>query len=377
MAKTYAETFLMREAAACNDHSLFADAWKTAFLPEGEIAILRHQGEARETLGFLVLANHGAGCLGFPMKRHSEEFVVLDYESPDARVLRYHIVRDFASVYILPTAPVSPLHCLVMRRNKPSLRPGVQLKITGKPVPLLAHQALRGFGGVPEVSLKALAHHLNAPECDTTSDGILVEDALAASLILVVRPKVTRAELCEAMHARKLIECGAEPANDDELSQSVMDDVLNPSDRQHIVSGKQKLVEERKKRADRHDRVQKVVAMFIAKLPKPRSQKDKYATKVDKIAREKAARWWSALVACPAAVQQWKPDSCFVIFDQNNGRFLFRHALIKGQRRSISWTVRGMESAVVESLRIMWAWEREVNGTECPLPHDWIGHVSA
>lgn len=70
-----------------------------------------------------------------------------------------------------------------------------------------------------------------------------------------------------------------------------------------------------------------------------------------------------------------KPDDCQVIIDNVNGRFLFRHTKMQCDRRSVSWSQRGMEEAVRLSLRIMWEWELDVRGGDCPLPSEWVGDM--
>lgn len=325
----------------------------------------------------MSVANHGVASLGFPIKRHDSDYIVLDFDSPKAHLLEYYYVSSFDHMFVLPTAAISPLHALVMKRTKPSLKTGVYLKVSGPPMRMLEFQARRGFAHVGEKALTALSRELGVAESAVTDDGVVAEDVIAAGLTLAICPKMHRDEFAQAMSLRKVLEGGQETDMAEELSQEVLDDVLNASDRSHIQEGKKKLQQSRVKLAARRVAVQKCIDMFAPKLQKQRTTKSKLSAKVERLVREKGLRWWADMQCDATLVLQWKPEDCHVVVDRNNGRFLFRHSKVQCDRRSISWTQRGMDEAVKASLRIMWEWEVEWRGGTCPLPSEWIGDLFA
>lgn len=247
----------MREGYRRNDFSLFADSWKSAFIPEGEVVVVRQPGV--QTSAFLSVANHGVACLGFPIKRHDSDYIVFDFDSPAAMILEYYCVSSFDHMFAIPMAAISPLHALVMKRQKPFLQTGLYLKVTAPPVRMLEFQARCGFAHVGEKSLILLSRELGVEESSVTDDGVVAEDAVAAGLTLAIFPKMHRGEFAQAMSTRKMLECGQEPDTAEELSQEVLDDVLNASDRSFTQEGKNNMQLSRVKLASRRVAVQKVI----------------------------------------------------------------------------------------------------------------------
>ncbi len=366
---------MMREAWAKKKPSLITDSWQTGLVPEGECVIVRPP--LPDLQAWLALGNHGCACLSFPIKRHEGDFLVLHFTSEAARHLEYKYVQNFKDVFILPTTPVSPLHCLVMQRSKPHLQVGLQLKIVGKPIQLIDFQAERGFANVKEAVMRKLYLELEVPEMTSSDDSVSSEDVLAAGLVLARKPKITQPEFAGIMHTRKMLESGHEKDECEELSQEVLDDVLNASDRSHIQAGRKAMQEEKAKRNQRRKAVARLLLEMESKLPKGKATKQKAATKAEKQRKEKGERWWASIPGDMEAVLQYKPENAIVTSDDANGRFLCRHLLIKGSRQSVSWTRRGMDAAVAIVLRLCWEWEVEVSGIDCPLPAEWIGELFA
>ena len=76
----------MRLAHSRNEYALFADAWETALIPEGEIIVVRPKPPAA-TYGLLSVVNHGCGVLAVPCKMDMYDLIALDFDSPRRPVL--------------------------------------------------------------------------------------------------------------------------------------------------------------------------------------------------------------------------------------------------------------------------------------------------
>ena len=87
-------------------------------------------------------------------------------------------------------------------------------------------------------------------------------------------------------------------------------------------------------------------------------------------------RWHSKVTIDSAMLDALKPDSAVVYKDSSEGRFLLHHKGIPGTRRSVSWTQRGEEEAIRESLNTLWSWECSFSGDDCPIDPEYIGELA-
>ena len=177
---------------------------------------------------------------------------------------------------MVPTQPVSPLHALVMKKKAPATKAGVQLKIVDKPIPVLQLQATKGFGGVPEPSMKKLYQQLKIDEPKMPDDSVDVEDVLAAGLIVALTPNVTPSMLHEAMSIRKSYDANPD-CEDDVVPSEVLDDVMSASDRKEMTAYAQDLSKARAESKLRSKGVEQIVQRVAPKLAKIRSRRTRWS----------------------------------------------------------------------------------------------------
>ena len=77
-------------------------------------------------------------------------------------------------------------------------------------------------------------------------------------------------------------------------------------------------------------------------------------------------RWWNSVEGSDVWINKWKPATSRVDVDDANGRFLLYFP--NRDRRSVSWTARGMKEASLVALQILWGFAWKDLGHKCPTP---------
>lgn len=79
------------------------------------------------------------------------------------------------------------------------------------------------------------------------------------------------------------------------------------------------------------------------------------------------ARWWNSILGDTTFIHDLLPagDRCKVFADDRCGRFLVSY--VGEDRRSFSWTKRGMREAQLLAARYLWARHQVHTGQECPF----------
>lgn len=82
------------------------------------------------------------------------------------------------------------------------------------------------------------------------------------------------------------------------------------------------------------------------------------------------SRWWNSLAGDATFLYEMKPsgDVCKIFVDDACGRFLVSYGC--EDRRSFSWTKRGMKEAQLHALRHLWESHERHTGQKSPINLD-------
>lgn len=369
----FAEQQVMIKAKETGNPSLFNKAWVASIVPEGQLILIRKHGVVSDA--FLSLANEKVAVQGWPVEK-ADLFVVLASARDKVPAVEWKVLDDIDSIFVVPTKSASPLHAMIRKAKLPSLPIGCHLLTTGMAEPVVRWQARQGFANVGEDALRKLKQHLKVRDKVVVAQGMSLEDALAAELIMHCEPDITVATMSDRLHKRKILENGTGDETVSALSQEVVDDCMLLSDRRTIMGEIEGEKRQARQRVQRSGQILALMRSLEPTLKKSAKPKCSNAAKHVQQAKKKSGhRWWANIEGDPSFITDFMPDSGVVVVDNQDGRFMLHHAGIPGSRRSISWTTRGMELACRDCLRQLWSWEVSLTGGECPLPPEMLGDL--
>jgi hypothetical protein len=362
----YAEAHVMSKTFDTKNNALVDDAWKSRFVPEGQTVVFHGDGM---TVGRFAIANLGASALCWPMLFKDGLFHLED-DVDKIDELPWCSVSDFKKTYIVPCDVVSPAHILI---EKPGVRPRIAARVAGKPELLLLWQARHGFGGVPEWAMKKLYAELDLdlPDVQATKED-LVEAELACGLMAHLVPALTDID-CTEILAGRLIHPEAKYVGEAiTIDDTLLDDCMMQKDARDIKKTIKKCESLARKDARASDKAFEIVHRIAPGLKKGKHDKEKNVAKLVAARSKKDDRWWACIKGNIEEILALKPQDGNAVADDANGRFFVSHKKVKGSRKSVSWTKRGMDLAVQEALQLLWDWERDVCPLPCPLPLEYV-----
>lgn len=362
--RLYSEQHLMLAAHASGDESAFDDAWMSFFLLEKAVVIER----AESTRGFYIVCILGSASLTWPIKVDGK-YMHLETSRAKVSSLTWLTLSALETMYVVPFKVAGPKRTIL-----DNTRHGIAMKADGVPTPLLDWHCSRGFAHVPAFAMRRLCEERGVPlpSSSLLVSGTTTEDALAVALVSSMKPSWNDRCVADALAKRKWFEVEDQTLDGAAIDPDAMDDCLLPGDRRDFAKA---LTDSKSVAAKAERRMEKSLALVKRVCPKVAKAKDPSDPGLTKhIASRKrkfGERWWAEITFAAEELRDLKPASCVVITDRPNGRFLVHHEAMPTQRKSISWTRRGVSVAVLETLKLLWAWERDVSGIDCPWPlHD-------
>lgn len=368
--ESWAQAELARFLRRTGNMAALGDAWMSGLFPEGEVcSVLRESGDHSV---FFSLAVTRYGVVGWSAQRVGTKYVRV---RPDAEELQFEFLFDLGKAHVLPTVASSPFRAF-LSKTVPSQSLGCMVELQGEPVALLKWQSDRGFIGVREETLRALADQLEVPQ-DMTTGTTPEEDSdaqlsLMVSLMRHMDPALDE-NACLSTAMRSL--CN-DPTTEASLDSSTLDlenfddevleDVLDKADRVELRKAK-KIEDAFKEGVKKKQAVLRAICKQSFQA-KPAGKRRQPAKKSTAVSAQEMDRWWVTTKGDDRFIVRYLPDSARHYTDNVNGRFLLFQDSIGFTRKSFSWTQRGNQAASLMLLRT--AWERHISayGGECPLP---------
>lgn len=199
---------------------------------------------------------------------------------------------------------------------------------------------------------------------------VTFEDHLAMDLMRRVDNTMTEGEVVSAMLQRviKMTPDASSPELE-EIPPEWLEDVALRGDVQKTKDFNKSSALQSKTRAKRVESTARSVrAAFGGKQLKPSCAIAKAASKLRMNTAAGKAKWFNAITAQDDFLRKWSPEPARICTDDRNGRFLLHYG--EFDRRSVSWTVRGVPEATLSALKILWGWHTLSTGAECPIPLD-------
>lgn len=355
------EMNLLLECHRRSDWSMAAEAWRAAVLPLHQVVVETLADGTR--VPYLTLFGTMSGVLVWPMDRVAGNCFKLKAHA----LSQWKVVFSLDQWAVLPSTPISPLHCFLLG-DFPSDDLGIMI-VCKAPVDIMTFQASRGFQGVPEMVLTRLCKELGLSPEKPQETAIDVETFMAAEMMKHILPTLDQSTATEILMARLQQDTSQCDAKLTEFATDEMiGDVVLAGDQRKI----KRFVEDMEAATSKRSQLKPKVIEHAHKVF-PRKGRAPAASSVAKAAEKLqihtsrgSERWWANIKTEKDFLDKWRPCRGTVIVDNNNGRFLLVYPNMK--RRSVSWTLRGIEAARLESLRILWQWHESVTPEVCPLP---------
>lgn len=200
-----------------------------------------------------------------------------------------------------------------------------------------------------------------------TSDADLelpFEDALALQLVEDLLPEMTKEEMqCALLSRHSMTDAFGGDDPWEFIEGQDVEEVCTSTDRKFLKGEQDRL---KKVIQERRQTREKIVAAVGHKFSKSGKVSGKSVGKRSKAPSAKLLdRWWASIPGDPSFVEDNLPPGGRVSTDHWCGRFKVSY---QGQSNSISWTVRGMQEAGLECLRVLWKWHQERTGEPAPIP---------
>ena len=333
------------------------ELWHASLVPVQEV-VVSDESEGKPVYSWVVMVSTDVAALTWPMERHGG-FLHLAVGGTLNWVPALH-----SKLRVLPTAVVSPMHVWAGDRSWPSDVAGVCWKILGEPMGVLNFHAERAFAGIKMDTMnKVLAsygvtkveEHLPEAEVSTENVGLL--------LTKLVKGTVTLAELEEALQKRRDWECATEdpmPAVPDEALEAVM----LGSDSSECKQWSKHAEDQQRQRSQNTKPLQKVVQTLRPSGAASSSSTGAGQSSLPASRQPQKAAWRARVQAEDAEVlQEMKPPGCTISANERKGAYLIQ---LGAQRRSVSWTMRGVSQAMLLTLQEAWRLHGNVTGEPCP-----------
>lgn len=328
-------------------------AWAVQMLPEGHILI-----DKPRALQFLVVKVLHNAALVWPVIKASptEHIYELDLQT---KALDWYVTLSIDDLLVVPAAPLSPVHCHI---RKLTGRSNFVFESARDPLALIDFHAGRGFLGIEEGVLRALCRSegMMAIE-DTASPDLPVSDQMVLELCLAMVPGLTK-EAAHALLVRRNLKSDLNTLSYcDFWDEEAVDDVILLGDSRATKD----FLKERKNAVKKVETTKANVTKLMSlrfdhsAAAAPANRKARTTKKAaDKVAQDRAAmktRFRADMEKdALKAMYKYLPPVGGVCTDTSNGRFQLRYPHLG--RVSLSWTLRGQDSAIDQTLRQMWTW---------------------
>jgi hypothetical protein len=340
---------------------LVDECWRSMMIPLHHLILRRPAAPAAATIFYSIQVT-ASGCLGWPVKRLSGTLFRL--VGVGAKPIT-QIFMSFDDVFVVPFKVISPLHAYMAHGDLK------QVSILGHhthPEPLLEYQARRGFAGVPESALMHMfGKHFKQPTPDPPVEATEVDTCMyyAAELANMILPDLPVKDLEMALRSwveEDFIE--AEELFNEVVQSELLEDCVKGSDRKEVKSHMTRRETRKRDRVEVLNKVEGIARFVVDKRPKaPKKKLTKAAEKAKAATIGGDGRWWASIPGDYSYVQGLLPSVAHCFVDDANGRYVVTY---RAQRKSYSWTQRGVVEAARLVLRTAWQWHELATGEVCP-----------
>lgn len=358
---------LLQLMASSGHWEVAADVWRCAAIPPLQV-ILHRPSEGEHSI-FLCLHACPTGVLCWPVVRLGEDHILPDLGATALGIKHFSSLDD---LFVVPATPISPLHAYLLG-TCPLSRLGVIVKHE-QPVQLVEWQAARGFPGVGETILKGLAGDWGVEVPELQHGDPDMETMLALRLTVELLPDLPEPEVIAALDARAKHQTGAHDFLLEAISSDDIADVATPSDTKAMKDRTKAFKHAKETRDGLRPKVLQAVRTYFQSQQRQRPKRCPAAIAASKLKLASLggrSRWWNSIVGDIDFVRKWSPPGARTVCDERNGRFLMHYR--DHDRRSISWTKRGVQAAALETLRMYWQWHEEATGEGPPVPLEQMG----
>lgn len=355
LKKLPAMVALLRSMSEADDWSLSSECWRSSVVPEHQV-ILQTDSGGQSSLWYCMYKCE-YGVLPWPVVRRADGSMLLDWGVTE---LTWKVITSLDSLQVVPYTVASPLHLFLEGKV---VLPDIAIAMkAGEPLPMIAWLAHRGFPGVCEAHLRKLHIEYGIVSQDTDLQ-LPLEDALAMQLVEDIIPDLTAEDMQRAMLARHSL---AEAFGGEDPWEFIeghdIEEVCSTSDKKFLKGEHDRLNKLRRERQDIHEKIVAVVSEKFAK--KGPVQKRRKVNPPGSAKRGSLDRWWASVPGDPAFVEAHMPPGARISTDHWCGRFKVAY---HAKSKSVSWTTRGMPSAGLECLRVLWEWHTERTGEAPPF----------
>lgn len=368
--ESWVQAELLKHLKAQNAMSSISDAWVSGLFPEGELCdIVSEDGEHDVFLSVVVTRY---GVVGLKAQRVCSSFIRVD---PGAKRLTFHFAFDPKRCKVVPTAAASPLK--VFLKDSASLyKIACMVDITGRPQTVLEWQTEHGFCGVREELLRSLSSHLGAaPDVMTgvtDDEGTDPMMSLALSCMREIEPALPEADAFTRLRTAMCSDpdqFGIKDTADADaeiFGDEVLEDLLEKGDRKDIRDARRS--EEKIAQVTQKKRtILRSVVTQSYSAKQVRTCTKKVAAK-RKVTAQEMDRWWNTTSGDDRFLVKYLPPSAKHFTDNVNGRFLLMQSSLGYDRKPLSWTKRGNQTATLMLLQVAWQRHCDAHDVECPLP---------
>lgn len=353
-----ADIFLLAECRSTGCWDRCEEAWHASLIPKHSIVLSRRR--QKEVKVYFVLASVGSAILVWPVERIAGEMCRLSTAGASPE---WVTVLSVSELQVLPYVVVSPLSCFLSGQVRQSST-GVVFKL-GKPEGLLDHLCKRGFAGVAEVYLRKLFSELDiaVPEAASAVDERL---SLASALILHLNPDIDEPSLKSALlHWTSENHPNCNSALSEYATADVLEDLCVSGDKKKVVEHARTMESDIEAKKAMVKQVEAVIGQKLSEKSKAKRPRVAKAKDPKPMKEKDINRWWCNARGDGDFIQAHRPPAGSLHVDHDCGRYLLSYG---SERKSISWTRRGMADASVDALR--WWWDRHTaqTGQPCPWP---------
>jgi hypothetical protein len=187
----------------------------------------------------------------------------------------------------------------------------------------------------------------------------------AAELVNMILPDLPVKEL--EMALRKRVEedfVEAEELFNEVVQSELLEDCVNGSDRKEVKSHMTRRETKKRDRVKVLSKVEGIARLVCDKRPKaPKKKLTAAAEEATAATIGGESRWWASVPGDYSYVQGLLPSFAHCFVDDANGRYVVTY---RAQRKSYSWTQRGVVEAARCVLRTAWEWHELATGEVCP-----------
>jgi hypothetical protein len=257
------------------------------------------------------------------------------------------------SLYVVPFKVVSPLYCFLSKDVHPT-----HFSICcehDKPVELLQYQAERAFQDVSEDVLLELQRDIKLPASDVLP-GCDYEMQLALELMQHYCPTLTPEAAGEKLRKRCTVDCKEGDAQEDlkqYLDNECLEELAGPGERSSMRKHLTAMSSLTTRKDTQMPKVELLVSKKYAKY-KPKAKAGKKTVVPKRLTDD---RWWNSVAGDASMLATFGPSKGTFATDNDNGRFFVLYP--DRERKSVSWTKRGMTEAARTALKLAWQYHTE------------------